>query len=175
MIRCLKFTGIVLAIAVPIACSTPMPSDTPNIASSSIMIKLSIEELVAQSDWIVVGVVTEKESSWNTQHSQINTLVTLAVEEWVKGEPEGNEIVITMPGGQVGGVSQRVEDAPDFLIDEEVLVFLKSQGGDVVSVVGGWQGKLIIENGKIAGSDVALTELIQQIKAQSAETPDKEN
>ena len=168
MIRYLKFTGIILAIVILIACSAPAPSDTSKLTSSSIIVKLNIEELVAQSDWIVIGVVTEKKSLWDTQHSQIHTLVILAVEEWVKGKPKGNEIIIKIPGGQVGEVSQRVGSAPSFRIDEEVLVFLQSQDGDTIRVVGDQQGKLVIENDKIAGSDISLTELIEQIKAQSS-------
>ena len=167
MIGHLKFVGIILAMLIPIACSAPVPSDTSKLTSSSIIIKLDIEELVNQSDWIVVGVVTEKESLWDTQHSQINTLITLAVEEWVKGEPRGNKIMFKIPGGEVGEVSQRVGNVPTFRIDEEVLVFLQSQGDDTITVVGDRQGKRVIENGNIAGSDISLAELIKQIKSQS--------
>jgi hypothetical protein len=81
-----------------------------------------------------------------------------------------SEIIIKISGGQVDEVSQVVEDAPSFRVGEKLLVFLQSQESDTVSVVGGWQGKLVIENDKIAGSDVSLTELIKQIKAQSSKS-----
>lgn len=150
-----------------LACTTPKPSTTSSVPSPSLMIKLSLEELVNQADWIVVGTVTSQKSDWNTEHSQIHTQVTVAIEEWVKGEPRDNEIIIKIPGGQVGEVSQMVGGSANFRIGEKVLVFLQTQDDDTISVVGGMQGKLVIENGKVVGSDISLAELIEQIRTQS--------
>jgi hypothetical protein len=150
-----------------LACAAPKTTPPSNVQSPSLVIKLSLEELVAQAGWIVVGIVSSQKSQWNAEHSQIHTLVTVTVEEWVKGEPRGNEIIIKIPGGQVGEVSQMVGGSPNFRIGEKVLVFLQIQDDDTISVVGGTQGKLVIENNKIVGSDVSLAELIKQIKAQS--------
>ncbi len=153
-----------------LACSATKPPAPNSVSGLSLVMKLSLEELVVQSDLIVVGIVTGQKSQWNAQHNQIHTLVTVNVEEWVRGEPKGDEIIIKISGGQVDEVSQVVEDAPSFRVGEKLLVFLQSQESDTVSVVGGWQGKLVIENDKIAGSDVSLAELIKQIKAQSSKS-----
>ena len=123
---------------------------------------------MANADWLVVGTVREIESQWNADHSQIYTLVNVAVEEWVKGELRGKEIVINKPGGTVGEITQQVEDVPSFRVGEMILVFLKLHDGGTIGVVGGWQGKFVVQNARIVGTDLSLADMINQIKTLSS-------
>lgn len=150
-----------------LACASPKIPPPNSVQTSSLVIKLSLEDLIAQAGLIVVGTIASQKSQWNSEHTQIHTLVTVAVEEWVKGKPRDNEVTIKIAGGQVGEISQRVGNTPTFRTGEKVLVFLTLQDDNSTTVVGGWQGKLVIENSKIAGSDVSIVELTKQIKAQS--------
>jgi len=126
-------------------------------------VKLTVDELTAQASHIVTGRVTETKSQWNANRSRINTLVSLLVDDLVKGSLVDKRIVVQLPGGKVGNTAEWVEDSPSFGAGERVLVFLVKQD-TIFSVVGGFQGKLVIENGKIAGSNLSLYEFIDQIK-----------
>ena len=164
MIRRTTIAALIVAGLLLSACSEPKPPD--EVTSSSLVVKLTLEELVAHADWIVVGTVTGQKSQWDADHNHIYTLVTIAVEEWGKGESDDNEIVINIPGGEVGEVTQRVEDVPSFQKGERVLVYLQPHDDGSAGVVGGWQGKFVIENGNIIGSDLSLAELVSQIKTE---------
>lgn len=170
MIRRTTIAALIVAGLLLSTCSEPKPPD--EVTSSSLVVKLTLEELVAHADWIVVGTVTGQNSQWNADHSHIYTLVTVAVEEWVKGESDDNEIVINTPGGEVGGTTEWVEDVPSFQKGERVLVFLQLHDDGSAGVVGGWQGKFVIENGNIIGSDLSLAELVSQIKTEVNKAPE---
>jgi hypothetical protein len=169
-----------------------LPAEPPGdgMMTSSLIIELSFEELVDYSDWIIVGTVTGQESKWNADRTNIHTLVAISVEEWVKGKPfttspdgkyfknllscqKGDSVVITIPGGKVGDITQWVEDTPQFQTGEKVLLYLQSDSKGTIEVVGGIQGKFTIVNGNAVPSipssgSVPLAELISRIKAQLA-------
>ena len=93
------------------------------------------DDLALRADSILVGEVTDitvnKEGEGN-----IYTMVTLSVEQPIKGETEG-EVVIRVLGGEVDGQALWREDAPSFQLGERAVVFLE-EGKGVLSVVGGF-------------------------------------
>lgn len=164
-------TGIILVTGIAfllLAYSVPKPHQ---VASSPLVVEVTLEELVAQASHIVVGEVIEKKSQWSDDRSHIYTLVTVSVEEWVKGDSKGNKILIKVPGGKVGEVIEWVEDVASFRVGERVVVFLHIQEDSTFDVVGGWQGKFTVENGKIVGSDLSLAELIYRIEDEMTKVP----
>lgn len=176
------------------ACAThqlpPAKPQVEGITTSSMLAKLSFEELVDYSDWIVIGTVTGQESKWNADGTDIHTLVTVAVSEWVKGQPfstnqDGkysrnllscqisDSLVVTTLGGTVGDIAEQAEDSPQFKTGEQVLLFLNLGRDNVVAVVGGIQGKFTITNGNAipaipSSSSMPLAELVSRIKTQLA-------
>jgi len=136
----------------------------PSGGGSGAVEKLTLEELTARADLIVLGTVTDLTSQWTTDHKSIYTLATLLVEELIKGESSEGEIVIMIPGGTAEGVTQSMENAASFRVSERAVVFLEQGGDTTFSVVGGFQGKYTIEDDKIAGSDTSLVEFISRIK-----------
>ncbi|MBC8276036.1 MAG: hypothetical protein H8E40_13855 [Chloroflexi bacterium] len=170
MIQRIAIVAVITASLLLSACSARVPPD--EVTSSSLVVELTQAELVAHADWIVVGTVTGKESLWSADRGNIYTLVTVSVEEWVKGGPGENEIVITTPGGQVGETTEVVEDAAGFQEGERVLVYLQLNDDGTASVVGGWQGQFVVtKNGKVARgelslSNLSLADVISQIKAE---------
>lgn len=87
---------------------------------------VELAELVAGSSDVVRGRVVELDSRWNAAHTLIETDIRLEVAEALKGEARG-EIVLTLPGGQVGDLVLAVSEAPRLSEDEEVLIFLRRQ------------------------------------------------
>jgi hypothetical protein len=137
--------------------------ETPNPPSQSgagIVEKLTVEELTARADSILVGEATDiachQESEGN-----IYTQVTLAVEQTVKGETK-EAVNLRVPGGELNGQTSWVEDAPSFRMGERAVIFLEEREG-IFTVVGGFQGKFTIDNNMVSGN-TPLTEFIDQIR-----------
>ncbi len=128
-------------------------------SSAGLVVKLTLDDLTARADSILVGEVTGIASY---QEANIYTLVTLSVEQTIKGESEG-EVSIRIPGGEVNGQTLWVEDTPSFQLGERAVVFL-GEGEGIFSIVGGFQGKFTIDNNNMVSSNVSLTEFIDQIK-----------
>ncbi len=132
-----------------------------NSHSSMLMRKLSLEELVEYSDWVVTGVITKSKSSWNAERTNIFTHHTISVEEWFRGGNGKEELVIVTAGGKVGFTTQWVENAARFQKGEKVLVFLSRNDDGSGEVVGGFQGKYTIEG----ENNTSVKDLICRIKA----------
>ena len=163
MIQRIAIAAVITASLLISACSVPESLDKG--VSSGLIVKMSLEELIANADWIVVGVITAGESRWDADHTYIYTYYTISVKEWVKGSPEQNVLVIKVPGGEVELQSQWVEDVASFQEGEEVLGFLRRNDDGTGDVVGGFQGKYTVEHGEVVNSDLPLQELISRIKA----------
>lgn len=132
-------------------------------SSSSLMIEHSLQDLVALADLIVLGTITDSVSSWNKEKTSIYTFHTLLVKEYFKSTGK-DRIIIKVPGGAVDDIKQHVEDAANFKIEEEVLVFLNYNEDETYSIVGGFQGRYSYIDGIVDGLDLALSELVELIK-----------
>jgi hypothetical protein len=113
----------------------------------ALMLKFSLPELVNGADAIIVGSVTGRSSQWNTDRSHIETIVTLSVEEYLKGTSSEGNLTINVPGGEVAGITERVSDTPGFDQGERVVLFLKNLNNRI-EVFGSYQGKCRIEEGQ---------------------------
>ncbi|KKK86190.1 hypothetical protein LCGC14_2765700, partial [marine sediment metagenome] len=78
------------------------------------------------------------------------------------------EIIVKVRGGEVGDIGLKVSDTPQFREGEEVFLFLRMEKLPLFSVVGLFQGKYTIEEGRvknrIMGLEVPLDSFISQIK-----------
>jgi hypothetical protein len=91
--------------------------------------RLSLEELVAKADLIVVATVSEQTSRWN-KYGRIVTDVTLAVDQPIKGDTSnGEQLVVTTLGGTIGELLMKVEGSARFVSGSSVLVFLRQVPG----------------------------------------------
>ena len=101
---------------------------------------LTLPALVSGSDTIVAGEVLDLKPSWNAERSDIFTTVILRVDRRLKGS--GGEVIrFSIPGGTVGDEWIWVTHAPRFELGERALVFLRSGGGRLPTVVGMEAGK----------------------------------
>jgi hypothetical protein len=90
---------------------------------------------------IVTGRVASLNSHWNSTHTTILTDVRILPERFAKGSVT-REVVVQVPGGEVGDIGLGVEDAPVFTVGERVTVNLvKGRDPGVFEVLGGEQGR----------------------------------
>jgi len=132
----------------------------------ALMQKISVEDLTKEADVIVIGDIKEVESRWSQGRTPINTYVTLSVENYIKGGEGQETLTLITQGGSKWGFTVWVEDAPDFMKNEKVLVFLKKAGREF-SVAGWAQGKYIVENEDvrdISGEKVSLKDFLRLVE-----------
>jgi len=123
------------------------------------------------ADVIITGKVAEQNACWNENKTRIYTQATIQVEEYLKGSNNGNSLVITYPGGEVGEIGEMYSHMPRFEDNEEILVFLKKDKNSTdYKVYNGENGKMSVisdpQTGeKITTSNVKITSLKAQIKS----------
>lgn len=153
---------VMLAFIVVTLLATSCQQATPPPPSDGGLVgKLTLEQLAAKANSILVGKVTNI-ACYQEGKGNIYTLVTLSVEQTIKGETEG-EVVIRVLGGEVGELEMMVTDTPSFQVGERAVVFL-DKGEGIFTVVGGFQGKFTIDENNMVGN-IPLTEFIDQIEA----------
>lgn len=107
---------------------------------ATVLVPADLGELVASAQSIVHGRVVAVEGRWaEGRRRSIETLVTLAVEDHLKGQ-FGPEVTFRVPGGQLGPYRTMMPGAPAFTEGDDVIVFLTARGPAVPWLVGLGQG-----------------------------------
>lgn len=146
----------------PIACTSCANKINPPPSQSvgGIVEKLTLDDLAARANLIILGdvgdVAYQKEAN-----GSIYTLITFSVEQILKGETT-NKVVVKVPGGELDGQIQVVEDAPTFQLGDRVVFFLEN-GDGIFQVFGGFQGKFTIDKNDMVGN-TPLSDFIEQVK-----------
>jgi len=122
----------------------------PSIESKSQVITMSAKELTKESNAVLYGKCIGKRCEWNENRSIIYTYVTIAPEEYVKGNL-GSQPVVAVPGGRVGDIIYEVSEMPVFNEGEEVVAFIWTSPSGKNLVTGGYQGKMKIIKDKLTG------------------------
>jgi hypothetical protein len=141
------------------------------------MIKLSMDDLVRQSDAILIGTVLELLPSKGDIVSHTYTDAVIRPERYLYGGSGTQSIAVRTLGGTNGGVTLWIEDQPKFTIGEENLLFLRHidpfapQGIDpqnYYEVAGAVQGKWEHKDGvatSISGEKISISALEEIIDA----------
>ena len=138
MLRFKPLPGLVGAILAALLAASP--------AEGSIVQALDLDELVGESDRILVGQVVFSES-FQRDNGTLGTWHRIAVERDVRGNASGETEVIVEPlGGRLGDVAMRVEGEPSFTVGERVVVFVREGGHHVLRPVGMGQGVMRIRS-----------------------------
>lgn len=91
-------------------------------AGATAFVPMTVEDLTDSSAAIVIGTV---EQLTGVEHEgTISTLVTVTVEQVLKGDLHATDITLKEDGGSVGGRQQIVFGTPSFYRGERVLLFL---------------------------------------------------
>jgi hypothetical protein len=130
------------------------------------MVKLSLENLVAGADLIILGTVDCVQSE--RVEGKTVSFATVSVNLKIRGEPAGNQgkIVVRFPGGVVGDAGVKIEDSPDFKQGEAVLLFLqKIQNQPVYRTVGSSQGKFLMKDHMVVRENLPLDQFLERIQS----------
>jgi hypothetical protein len=85
---------------------------------------MSLAELTATADQIVVGKVVSVHSAWDSSHRRIFSTIEVKIEESWKGLG-CSSLTILQPGGSVGDIEMTVHGMPSFQVGEISLLFLE--------------------------------------------------
>ena len=92
-------------------------------ALGTVVEALDVEDLAIRASHVVHGTVLCSTPSW--REGRIETRVELRVGKgWGEFAKETTSVFISVPGGQIGNLAQRVSGAPRLDPGEEVVVFL---------------------------------------------------
>ena len=127
-------------------------------AVGSIVVEMELEDLVAESDSIVQGVVESVSSEWDNEKKLIFTYASIRVDDPLKGERR-RTLTIRQMGGQVGALTLSVPGMPEFDEGAAIIVFLKDAGNGTFHVVGLNQGRYVIEE-EFAISNISGVDLL---------------
>src|SRR4051812_16747254 len=116
---------MLLAAATSVGATTIVPADLGELSRDAVA--------------IARGRVADVRSQWTEDRGTVETIVTLEVEDYLKGSL-GSVVRFRVPGGELGRYRTIVVGAPDFAVDQRVVVFLGTHGPTVPHIVGFNQG-----------------------------------
>jgi hypothetical protein len=105
---------------------------------------MSLEETVAQAEWIVEGDVVRNWCAWDSAHRFIWTHTEISVRDRWKGAV-GHTVTVSEPGGTVNDRSEIVAGMVRYQPGEHVVVFLYRTPIGFIRTVGLAQGKLAVD------------------------------
>ena len=122
-----KLTTILLLLVatLPLRATTLVPADVSELAHDAIA--------------VARGRIAAVDAQWTGDRRTIETIVTLDVERYLKGNL-GPQVQFRVPGGRLGRFRSVVVGAPVFAADDRVVVFLGARGPSVPHLVGFSQG-----------------------------------
>jgi hypothetical protein len=115
-------------------------------ARATVVVPADLGELASDARAIARGRVVAVDARWTDDRRTIETIVTLDVESYLKGEL-GSEVRFSVPGGSFGRYRNIVVGAPQFAVGQRTIVFLGAHGPTVPYLVGFSQGVFRIVRG----------------------------
>ncbi len=129
-------------------------------ARATTMVKMSDEALTLGSDAIVAGRVQSIRTMRSPSGGQaLNTFVTIAVDQVLKGYVPAPEVVVRELGGRLGDEEQWLFGNPCYELGESVIAFLAQDGEGYLRTSQMALGKFSIEHDPSSGEPVAVRRL----------------
>lgn len=108
-------------------------------AGATVVVPADLGELSRDARAIARGRVAAVEGRWTDDRRTIETIVTLEVASYWKGAL-GPTLQFRVPGGDLGRYRSVVVGAPEFVVDQQVVVFVGAAGPMIPYVLGLNQG-----------------------------------
>ena len=112
---------------------------TASIAGATTLVPADMAELTHDALAVARGRVAAVDTRWTDDRRAIETIVTLEVDRYLKGDL-GSTVQFRVPGGRLGRFRRVVVGAPEFAIGDRVVVFLGAVGPSIPHLVGFSQG-----------------------------------
>ena len=106
---------------------------------ATVILSADLPELVSDARAIVHGRVVATEPRVVAGRQSIETVVTVAADEYLKGDL-GPRVSLRVPGGQIGFRRSVVIGAPVFNPGDDVVLFLNARGAELPWIIGLNQG-----------------------------------
>jgi len=129
----------------------------PVALGATVLIPIEFRELVTVSTAIVHGRVADVHAEWTDGRRNVETLVTVEAREYLKGDL-GSSVTVRVPGGQIGRYRTVFIGAPEFLVDDEVVLFLKGR-----AIVGLSQGAFRVEPDARTGRPMVVSPMVMSV------------
>jgi len=131
----------------------------PAFARATSVRALDFQTLTKNADVIAHGQVVALASQWASDRNGIDTVVTVLVSDYLKGNL-GAQIVFRVPGGKIGRLRSVTAGAPAFEEGEDVIVFLAASGPAFPRIVGFNQGVFRVRVDQGSGARVVASPLL---------------
>ena len=135
---------------------------------ATVYISANLSELTTDARAVAYGRVIALQAQWLDERRSIETLVTLEVETYVKGDL-GRTVTLRVPGGQMGPYRSVMLGAPTFVEGEEVVVFLAASGPAIPHLVGLAQGVFRVRTDVTTGARLVTPEIVRMPSLTSVE------
>ena len=135
---------------------------------ATVYISADLGELTTDARAVAYGRVVALQAQWLEGRRSIETLVTLEVETYVKGDL-GRTVTLRVPGGQMGPYRSVMLGAPTFVEGEEVVVFLAASGPAIPHLVGLAQGVFRVRTDVATGARLVTPEIVRMPGTASVE------
>ena len=132
--------------------------------SAALLPEMTKEELIANSEAIVLGTVRDVQCAWAEDRSSIYTYVTLDIGDQFMGKSVGNELVVQIPGGRVGDIIQKVSDTPTLTPGMEIILHTFMQETGYPWIYGWEKGVLTVEQGTVLNYMMTLEQFQQLVE-----------
>jgi hypothetical protein len=131
---------LAVLFAVPLAVAFAAPAFVAAPAQATSVVPLDDAQLAAAAS--VIALVRVERQEVRSIGRRILTFSSVVVVDGLRGARPGDELLVALPGGEVGGIGQRVAGAPTLRVDRTYLLFLGKDDGPsgARGVVGLWQG-----------------------------------
>jgi hypothetical protein len=116
---------------------------------------LTFTELVQESSAVVHGRVIEVRGQWTADRGGIESLVVVEVAAYMKGAL-GDQVMVRVPGGQVGKFVNIIPGAPRFAAGDRVVLFLKTSGPSIPVITGTSQGVYRVSTDSASGAPLVV-------------------
>lgn len=126
---------------------------------ATVIVPIEFRELVTTAPVIVHGQVVDVRAGWVDGRRSVETFVTVAVTEYLKGDL-GERVTFRVPGGQLGRYRTVFVGAPEFQAGDEVVLFLKHAGPSYPYIIGLSQGAFRVVGDARTGERMVTTPVV---------------
>jgi hypothetical protein len=135
---------------------------------ATVYVAADLAELTSDARAVAHGRVVALAPQWVEERRAIETLVTLEVEAYAKGDL-GRTVTVRVPGGQMGPYRSIMLGAPTFAEGDEVVLFLGASGPAIPHLVGLAQGVYRVRTDAATGGRVVTPEIVRLPGASAAQ------